>query len=85
MFIPKYNGFQVIAVDFAKGERRKFTPIDIIYKPTRDPEIKPLCYYTTDISKAYTSLYSLTNLKRRRAYAVHQCYYCQKFLSQKIS
>ena len=81
--IPKYNGFQVIAIDFAKSERRKFTPIDIIYKPTRDPEIMPLCYYTTDISKAYASLYSTTNSKLKQAYAVHQCYYCQKFFVKK--
>ena len=54
--IEKYNGFQVVKVDFAKKERQKFQPIDIIYIPTKDPTKLPECYYTSDISKAYTSL-----------------------------
>ena len=54
--IEKYNGFQVVKIDFSKKERRKFEPIDIIYIPIKNTEILPKCYYTLNISNAYTSL-----------------------------
>ena len=43
---------------FKKKQRKKFKPIDIIYKPTKRIEIEPLCYFSDDISKAYSSLNS---------------------------
>ena len=49
----KYNGFHATSTEFARKERKIFKPIDIIYKPTKNREICPLCYYTEDISKAY--------------------------------
>ena len=39
-----------------KRERRKFEPIDIIYIPTKNAQILPECYYTTNIANAYTAL-----------------------------
>ena len=80
--IEKYNGFQVVKVDFSKKERKKFEPICKINKPTQNPAILPECYYTKDISKAYTSLY-LQGLRNKRAYAVYKCYYCRKFFIRK--
>ena len=71
--IEKYSDFQVIAIDFVKHERKKFTPIDIIYKPTKNAEITLLCYYTEDISKAYWSCYSATPRNVRHAFAVYEC------------
>ena len=35
-----------------------FKPIGIIYKPTKRIEIEPLCYFSDDVSKAYSSLHS---------------------------
>ena len=49
----KYNGFWAISIEFARKESKKSKPIDIICKPTKNPEISPLCYFTQDISKAY--------------------------------
>ena len=37
---------------------KKRIPIDIIYKPTKHVEIEPLCYFSEDISKAYSSSHS---------------------------
>ena len=37
--IEKYNGFQVIKIDFNKKQRRNFQPIDIVYIPTKDAQI----------------------------------------------
>ena len=56
--IEKYNGFKVILIEFKRNQRKLFKPIDIIYKPTRSIEIEPLCYFSDDISKAYSSSYS---------------------------
>ena len=36
-----------------------FKRIDIIYKPAKSIEIEPLCYFSDDISKAYSSHHSL--------------------------
>ena len=47
--IEKYNGFQVVKVDFSKKQRQQFQPIDIIYIPTKNPTKLPECYYTLDV------------------------------------
>ena len=78
----KYNRFQVIKNLFNKRERREFVPVDIIYIPTKNAQILPDCYYTTNISNAYTALYS-EGLKTRRAFTIYECYYCNKFFRQK--
>ena len=80
--VEKYNRFQVFKVDFSKKERQKFEPVNIIYFPTKYPTILPQCYYTKDISKAYTSLYS-QGIRTKRAYAVYECYYCRKIFTRK--
>ena len=80
--IQKYNGFQVIKNSFNKRERRKFEPIDIINIPTKNAQILPECYYTTNISNAYTALYS-EGLKTRRSFTIYECYYCNKFFRGK--
>ena len=56
--IEKYNGFKVILIEFQRKQRKLFKPIDIIYEPTRSIETEPLCYFSDDISKAYSSSYS---------------------------
>ena len=80
--IQKYNGFQVIKSLFNKRQRRIFTPLDIIYSPTKNAQILSKCFYTTNIANAYTALYS-EGLKNRRAFTIYECYYCNKFFRQK--
>ena len=80
--ITKYNGFQVVKIDFSKKERKKFQPIDIIYIRTKNPDILPDCYYTLHVSNAYISLYS-QGLKTKRSYKVFECYFCRKLFIQK--
>ena len=55
----KYNEFQAISIEFSRKERKKYKPIDIIYKPTKNPELSLLRYFTQDISKAYHNFYSV--------------------------
>ena len=57
--IEKFSGFRVNSIEFERKQRKSFKPIDIIYKLTRSIEIEPLCYFSDDISKAYSSLHSV--------------------------
>ena len=50
----KYNVFQSVSIEFTRKERKHLKPIDIIYKTTKNPEFSTVCYFTEDISKAYT-------------------------------
>ena len=49
--IEKYSDFQVISIEFERKQRKKFKPINIIYKLTKRVETEPLCYFYDDISK----------------------------------
>ena len=63
-----------------KKKRKIFKPINIIYKPTKNIEIEPLCYFSEDVSKAYSSVHSKGSKKGlSRAHKVYQSYYCNKF------
>ena len=74
----KYNGFQTISIKFARKEGERFKPIDLIYKPTKNFEITPLCCFTHDISKAYINFYNVKD-KTRRVHGGFECYYRRKF------
>ena len=63
--IEKYSSFTIISIEYQKKQRKLFKLIDIIYKPTKHIEIEPLCYFSDDISKAYSSLH--LNGKKRTA------------------
>ena len=81
--IEKYSGFRVISIDFERKQRKLFKPIDIIYKPTKSIEIELLCYFSDDISKAYSSLHSVGE-KIMRTHKCYQCYYCNNFFIQEM-
>ena len=76
--IEKYSGFTQISIEYGKKQRKLFKPIDIIYKPTKRIEIEPLCFFSDNMSKAYSYLYSIGE-KMKRAHKCYQCYYCNKF------
>ena len=52
--------------------------MDIKYKPTKNPEVSPLCSFTQDTSKAYINFSNVKD-KVRRAHGCYECYYCRKF------
>ena len=78
--IEKYNGFTVIRIEYQKKERKNFQPLDIIYKPTKDLEKEPACYFSTDISLAY-STYFLHGSRMKRASKLQSCHYCNHFFA----
>ena len=75
----KYNGFPIIATEYSKKIRKKFKPIDIIYKPINSPEKKNLCYYTQDISKAYRNSCGADKISHGFSY---ECCYCRNFFAR---
>ena len=66
-------------LNIKKKQRKIFQPIDVIYKPTKNIEVEPLCYFSQDISKVYSSQHSKAKKGVSRAHKVHQCYYSNKF------
>ena len=56
--IEKYSGFRLISIEHEQKQRKLFKPINIIYKPTKSIKTEPLCFFSDDISKAYSSPYS---------------------------
>ena len=48
----KFNGFNIISIEHGKKLRKKFKPIDIIYKPVKKPDAEIKCYFLQDISRA---------------------------------
>ena len=52
----------------------------MIYKATKRIEIEPLCFFSTDLSKSYSSYYLAGEKKGlKQAHRVCQWYYCNKF------
>ena len=64
---------------FAKA-RKKFRPIDIIYKPVRQIEKKILCFRSKDMSGAYRS--SCSQEEKLSHGFVFECYFCGKFFAR---
>ena len=81
--IQKFSGFLITSIQQQEKPKKKFRPIDVIYKPTKRIEIEPICYLSEDISKAYSSLHSEGKKGLRRAHKVYPCYYCNKFYIDK--
>ena len=52
----RFNGFQVVWHLFGKEEKRKFVPLDIVYKPIRIIDQKIECYFTNEIRLVYRAL-----------------------------
>ena len=76
----KYNGFHVILIEYSKKLRKKFKPIDIIYKPVKSPEKKIQCYNSEDISKSYRN--SCADAKKLLHGIAFECYYCGEFFER---
>ena len=74
----KFDGFEIVSVQCRRELRRKFTPIDVIYKPVLKKTDPIQCFVTTDIAKSYYSVTSSHGELTRTGFA-YNCYYCHKF------
>ena len=70
----KVYGFQTIVIEFTRKTRKNFKPIDIIHNPAK----KTLCYYSSDISKAYYNTHSIHDSDKLKHGFAYECYYCSK-------
>lgn len=51
--MKKFNGYEIIKNSLEKNEQQHYEPIDIVYKPTFDPETPVFCYFCPEINRAY--------------------------------
>ena len=77
--IEKYSGSAVVSIENQKKERKLFKPINIIYKPTKNIEVEPVCYFSDNIAKAYSALHSKGKKGLARSHQAFPCFYCNKF------
>ena len=72
----KFNGFNIISIEYGKKLRKRFKPIDIIYKPVKKADAEIKCYFSQDISSAYRN--TCNKDKKLSHVFAYQCYYCNK-------
>ena len=78
--VERFNGFQIVRLEFDNEVRREFTPLDIIYNPVIKLDAIINCYFTDRIHLAFKALYNeTTNWTKPRSSCAFQCYFCGKF------
>ena len=73
----KFDGYELIAVQFSRKNRRHFRAINVFYKPVKHPKL-PISCFTSNISKDYRAVVSQKG-KIARAGHVFECFYCFKY------
>ena len=76
----KFNGFNIVSIEDWRKLRKKFKPIDLVYKPVRKPKEEIKCYFLRDLPKAYRNTCSRGE-KLQHGFA-NQCCYCNNFLAR---
>ena len=66
----------MISIEYSKKLRKKFKPIDIIYKLVKSPGKEIQCYYSQEISKSCR--HSCGDGQKLSHGFAFQCYYCGK-------
>ena len=79
--IEKFNGFNIVRIEFDRKLRQKMSPIDIIYKPVKKEDEIMECFFTSQINLAHRSTFS-ENQKIKHSTA-YQCYFCSNYYGRK--
>ena len=79
--IEKFNGFNIVRIEFERKLKQKMSPIDIIYKPVKKEDEIIECFFTSQINLAYRSAFS-ENQKIKHSTA-YQCYFCSNYYGRK--
>ena len=79
--IEKFNGFNIVRIEFDRKLRQKMSPIDIIYKPVKKEDEIIEYFFSSQINLAYRATFS-ENLKLRHSTAF-QCYFCSNYYARK--
>ena len=82
--IQRFNGFNLVRLEFDHQIRRDFTPIDIIYKPVKKENEVLNCFFTDKLYLAFRATYNeTTKWKRLKHTCAFQCHFCSKFWTRK--
>ena len=79
--IEKYSGFNIVCVKFSKKLIQPFCPIDIIYKPAKNPDDMINCYFSEKLNLAFRA--SFNEGTKIKYYSACQCYFCSKYNARK--
>ena len=79
--IEKFNGIDVVRVENERSIRKKFSPIDIIFKPVRKVTETIQCFFSTEIYLAYRTTFNES--EKIRHGGARQCYCCSNFDGKK--
>ena len=77
----KFNGFNVLSIEYDKKIRKKFVSIDIIYKPVKKVDDVIECFFSTDFHLANKAAFN-KGVKISHSNA-HQCYFCGNYYVKK--
>ena len=83
--IERFNGFQIVRLEYDNEIRKEFKPIDIIYKPVIKLNAIINCFFTDRLHLAYKAVYNEKAIwQKTRTSSAFQCYFCGKFCVCKI-
>ena len=77
----KFNGFNIVRLEFDRKLRQKMSLIDIIYKPVKKETENIECFFSKRINMAYRTTFN-ENEKIRHGTAF-QCYFCSNYYGRK--
>ena len=78
--IERFNGFQLVKLEFDNEIRKNFKPIDIIYMPVIMQNSIIDCYFTDRLHLAFKALYNeTTDMKTIKSCCAFECYFCGRF------
>ena len=70
----KYNGFNIVRLEYSKKIMQKFIPIEINYKPVKNCNEIINCYFSNKINSAFRSTLSENGILRQGT--AFQCHFC---------
>ena len=79
--IEKFNGFNIVKIEFDRKLRQKMSPINTIYKPVKKEDEIIECFFSLKINLAYRSTF--TENKKIRHGTAFQCYFCSNYYGRK--
>ena len=81
--IEKFNGFNIVRIEFDRKLRQKMSPIDIIYKPVKKEDEIIECFFSSQMNLAYRATFSENQKLKLKHSTAFQCYFCSNYYSRK--
>ena len=79
--IKRFNGFNIVCVEFRKKLGQSFRPVDIIYKPVTKCNEIINCYFSENLNISFCTTFSEgSKIKHSTAW---QCYFCSNYYGRK--